>query len=104
MPNTPMPHDTKPKRRRSKAERRESAETSRAYDARKREAGFVRSNLWVPKEDLADIKWLVETRTYKLCLHCVQTRAQQHLSAPRPVRKRKRISKSDPKQLGFDFS
>ena len=103
MPNMPMPHDTKPKRRRSKAERKESAETSRAYDARKREAGFVRSNLWVPKEDLADIKWLVETGAYKLCDRRAQTRAHERLSATRPPKKRKRISKSDPRQTGFDF-
>ena len=103
MPNTPMPNQTKPKRRRLKAERQESAATSRSHDAKKREQGLVRLSRWVAKEDLAAVESFLATRAQLLRDLLAQTQAFARLDAAQPVKKTTRASKRDSRQTGFDF-
>ena len=103
MPNTPMPDQTKPKRRRTKAERQESAATSRSHDAKKREQGLVRISHWVAKEDLAAVKSFLATRAQLRRDRTAQTQAFARLYAAQPVKKITRASRRDSRQTGFDF-
>lgn len=103
MPNMPMPDQIKHKRRRSKAERQESAATSRTYDANKRAQGLVRISHWVAKEDLSAVKSFIVTRAQLRRDRLAQTQVFAQLEALKPFKKIPRGSKHDPRQTSFDF-
>jgi len=99
----PMPNQIKPKRRRSKAERQESAATSRTYDAKKRAQGLVRTSHWVAKDDLAAVKSFIATRAQLRHDRLAQTQAFAQLEALKPFKKPPRNPKHDPRQASFNF-
>ena len=99
----PMPDQTKPKRRRTKAERQESAATSRSHDAKKREQGLVRTSHWVAKDDLAAVKFFIATRAQLRRDRLAQTQAVMRLRAAQPPKKPSRTLRNDPRQASFDF-
>ncbi|UWR39481.1 hypothetical protein [Sulfitobacter sp. W074] len=103
MSNMPMPDQIKHKRRRTKAERQESAATSRSHDANKRAQGLVRTSHWVAKDDLAAVKSFIATRAQLRRDRLAQTQVFAQLEALKPFKKPTRGSKHDPRQARFDF-
>lgn len=98
-----MPNQKKSKRRRSQAERIESASTSRTYNEKKRNAGYTRVSSWVLKDDLAQYNAFVEGLNARHHARVRQELVLEILRHVAPVKKPSRKAQSDIRQIGFDL-